>query len=71
MTPQEMADAASAALRAGQRITLMRRGRAPKGFPRGELLSEHYDGRRAYSYDPQKILAWLDKHRLIGVEVLR
>ncbi|PHR99233.1 MAG: hypothetical protein COA78_25150 [Blastopirellula sp.] len=36
----------------------------PKGFPRGELLSETSRG-KVYSFDPDKILSWLAKNNLI------
>lgn len=72
MKPQEMATAALAAMQAGTRISLVRiRGqKPPKGFPRGELLCENSDGRNVYSYDPARIIAWLNANRLIAVEVL-
>ena len=38
----------------------------PKGFPRGELLSETERG-RVYSFNPDKVLAWLAKNGLIAV----
>lgn len=72
MKPQEMATAALAAMQAGTRISLVRiRGqKPPKGFPRGDLLCENHDGRNVYSYDPARIIAWLNANRLIAVEVL-
>lgn len=51
------------ALAAGTRLTLVRgKGeKMPPKFPRGELLCENYDGSRAYSYDPEKVLKWATK----------
>lgn len=37
----------------------------PKGFPRGELLSETERG-RVYSFDPDKIIKWLAINNLIS-----
>ena len=73
MTPQEVATEALAALQAGSRMTMVRvRGvKMPPKFPRGELMCENFDGRNVYSYDPAKIIAWLNANRLIAVEVLK
>lgn len=67
MTPQQMAEDALAAMKAGTRMTLVRvRGKKlPKGFPRGELLCENSDGRNVYSYDPARVIAWLKANQLI------
>lgn len=72
MTPEQMAKDAFAAMQANTRVTLVRmRGRKqPRGFPRGELLCENFDGRNVYSYDPARIIAWLNANRLIAVEIL-
>lgn len=72
MTPQEMATEAKAAMLAGTRLTMVRvRGiKLPPKFPRGELLCENHDGRNVYSYDPAKVIAWLNKYRLVAVEIL-
>ena len=35
--------------------------RWPKGFPRGELLSVGADGIRNVSFDPLRVLAWVQK----------
>jgi len=61
MTPEQMIADATAALRAGSNMTLVRsRGaRMPPKFPRGELLCENHDGTNVYSYDPSKVLSWL------------
>ena len=39
----------------------------PKGFPRGHLLSETERG-KVYSFDPDKIIEWLQKNGLIEGE---
>ena len=65
MTPEQMAKEALTAVQEGTRMTLVRmRGkRPPLGFPRGELLCENSDGRNVYSYDPARIIAWLNANR--------
>lgn len=72
MAPEQMAKAALSAVQNGTRMTLVRiRGKKPpKGFPRGELLCENSDGRNVYSYDPHRVIAWLNANRLIAIEVL-
>ena len=49
-------------LEVGCRVTLVLplRWIRPPGFPRGELLSTSELG-NSYSFDPARILAWLDK----------
>lgn len=63
MTPIEMAHDAQDALQNKTHLTLVHKGRVPKGFPRGELLCENFDGRHVYSYDPAKVLNWLSKNK--------
>lgn len=67
MSPNQMAKDAVAAVNDGTRVTLIRQkgAQAPKGFPRGELMCEQFDGSQAYSYDPYKVLAWLVVNGLI------
>jgi len=36
----------------------------PRGFPNGEFLSENKSG-KVYSFDPDKVITWLKKNRLI------
>lgn len=69
MTPEAMALDAAAALQAGTNMTLVRgRGvKMPPKFPRGELLCENFDGTRCYSYDPMRVLAWLNATGLVKV----
>jgi hypothetical protein len=69
MTPEAMAADAAGALAAGTNMTLVRqRGvKMPPKFPRGELLCENFDGTRAYSYDPMKVMAWLSAMALVKV----
>lgn len=47
----------------GQQLTLTLPAgqRRPAGFPRGELLSVNQAGDRNVSFDPVKVLAWLQK----------
>ena len=61
MTPEQMTKEAAEAANGGMQMTLIRPkgARMPNGFPRGDLLCERFDGSRAYSYDPYKVLAWL------------
>jgi hypothetical protein len=40
-------------------ILTIPKGKMPKGFPRGELLNEHHNGDRTYSFDPFKVLRWV------------
>ncbi len=72
MTPQQMATEALTAMQAGSRMTLVRtRGtKPPSGFPRGELLCENFDGRNVYSYDPARVISWLNAYCLIAIEVM-
>lgn len=72
MSPQQMATEALASMQAGTRMTLVRiRGqKPPPKFPRGELMCENHDGRNVYSYDPAKVIAWLNEHRLIAIEIM-
>ena len=68
MKPNELLADARAALAAGTNMTLtLPRGAARRlpGFPRGELLCENHDGRNVYSYNPEKVIAWL-KANLCG-----
>lgn len=71
MTPEQLARDAVDAAAHGQRMTLtkMRGQKMPAGFPRGELLCENHDGRNVYSYDPEKVLAWMRKQGLIETTV--
>lgn len=72
MSPQEMADAANQAIKFNTRIilNLVKGVKAPAGFPRGDLLCENPKGDKVYSYDPEKIIEWLNKNRLIAIEIL-
>ena len=49
----------------GMTLVFGRGTKKPKGFPRGELLSETERG-RVYSFDPDKVISWLTKNGLIG-----
>ena len=62
MTLDEMAANARLADAAGTNLTLVLPRpwkNRPKGFPRGELLCENFEGTCAYSFNPLKILAWV------------
>lgn len=56
-------------------VTLtIQKGGMPKTFPRGELLNEmERNGRveRTYSFNPEKVLAWLIHNGLIEIEMER
>ena len=69
MTPEQMAKDAAEAMKAGTNMTLvLQRGwKRPPKFPRGELLCSHSNGRKVYSYDPKKVLAWLEANGLVSV----
>ena len=65
MNAEQMATDAREAIAAGTHMTLViRRGATRKlpGFPRGELMCENHDGRNVYSYDPARVLAWLERN---------
>lgn len=74
MTPLEMSASAARAMAepgtVGVVLTIAKGG-MPKGFPRGELLNEmERNGRveRTYSFNPEKVLAWLIHNGLIEME---
>ena len=71
MTPEQMAKDAVQAINANQRMSLVRpKGmKMPPKFPRGELLCENHSGSRVYSYEPEKVLAWLAANELISIKV--
>jgi hypothetical protein len=66
VTPEQLARDAVDAAAHGQRMTLtkMRGQKMPAGFPRGELLCDTEHG-KVYSFDPDKVIAWLVKNGLI------
>lgn len=67
MNPVTLRNLAKDAKGAGTRMTLVvPQGTITKlpGFPRGELLSDAEGKSPVYSYDPDKILAWLDRNGL-------
>lgn len=75
MTPLQMAHAAAEALADGGPtagvVLDVPRGGLPRGFPRGELLNERQQGRsvrRTYSFDPQRVIAWLLVNGLVEAE---
>lgn len=75
MTPLSMAIECVRALRepgiTGVVLTIPK-GKTPKGFPRGEVLNEvERNGRieRTSSYSAERVLFWLAKNDLVGVEV--
>lgn len=68
MKAEELAVKARKAIDDGTNMTLtMEKGtlKCLSGFPRGDLLLEQKDGRRAYSFNPQKIIDWLQVNNLI------
>ncbi len=52
-------DCAAAILAGRPTVTVSARGKQPKGFPRGELLSVGTNGARNCAIDPVKLLAWV------------
>lgn len=71
MTPFSMAIAAATLLgEGGTHINLIppKRGRLPKGFPRGEFLSETEHG-KIYAFDAMKVLLWLITTQVVSVSV--
>jgi hypothetical protein len=63
VTPEELRAGARAVMAAEcERMTLVipRGWKRPPKFPRGELLCENSDGENVYSFDPRRILAWVD-----------
>tara|TARA_R110000868_G_scaffold74752_4_gene216282 strand:+ start:1170 stop:1394 length:225 start_codon:yes stop_codon:yes gene_type:complete len=60
--PEELKARAVAAILAGTDLTLHlpKGAKFPKGWPRGDLLSVTDKGRN-YSYDPLKLLAYIQK----------
>jgi hypothetical protein len=67
MTPEQLYKDALAAKEQGSTcgMTLVfGKGRKPRGFPRGELLSETERG-NCYSFNPDKVISWLKKNGLV------
>jgi len=62
MTLQELAKSANECIASKSRVTLVRKKgqKPPPGFPRGELLCENFSGDHCYSYDPVKIVKWIE-----------
>lgn len=72
MKPIELAAVAARALADGQGVVLtIPKGGLHRTFPLGELLNERMrKGKieRTYRFDPQAVLDWLLRNRLIEVE---
>ena len=70
MTPAHLLLDAKEAIVAGTRMTLVlpKGFRRPPKFPRGELLCENCDGRNVYSFNPQRMVAWLVASGLVVPE---
>ena len=49
----------------GRNVTISMRGKRPRGFPKGELLSIGTNGEKNYSMNPVKVLSWI--HALASV----
>ena len=66
MTPEELKKEALKAKEHGGFVVLrIPKGKFPRSFPRGTLLSEEVvEGKvmRVYGFDPDKILLWLEKN---------
>jgi hypothetical protein len=70
MTPQELYEyALSCKEENGAYLGMTLVGKMPRGFPRGELLSEGPRG-PVRSYDPDKVIAWLVKNKLVDTQPL-
>jgi hypothetical protein len=71
MNPMDLAEAASKALAEpdtrGMPI-VVKKGRLPRGFPRGRLLNQRENGDRLYLCDPRRVMDWLVRHGLVQVE---
>jgi len=68
MTPQELYEYALLCNEENEAylgMTLV--GKMPRGFPRGKLLSEGPRG-PVRSYDPDKVIAWLVKNKLVDTQ---
>jgi hypothetical protein len=63
MTPEELVTAAANAILAGTNVTvcLPHGEKFPAGWPRGELLCISTSKHKAYSFDPLKVLAHVQK----------
>lgn len=68
MTPEKLhkdaLDAKAQGPFCGVTLVFPRGFKRPKGFPRGHLLSETERG-NVYSFDPDRIISWLQKNGLI------
>lgn len=71
MRPEEMAIDALRAINDGTGMTMVtiRGQKMPKGFPRGEFLCDHEDGRVVKRYKPERVLAWLKSVGLIDIVI--
>ena len=65
MTPQSLHDDALSAIASGTGMTLVFSARKPKGFPKGEFLSETGYG-KVYRFDPRKVIDWIEKNNLLN-----
>lgn len=67
MTPAEMAyDCAKTINAGGSRISFIKPAKMPKGFPKGEFLSETPRG-KIYSYDAERVLAFLVANGVVQI----
>ena len=70
MTPQELYESAMLCKKENEAylgMTLV--GKMPRTFPRGKLLSEGPRG-PVRSYDPDKVIAWLVKNKLVDTRLM-
>lgn len=69
MTPEQLykdaCEAKEQGAHVGMSLVFKTGQKRPIGFPRGELLCETERG-RVYSFDPDKVIAWLKKNNLIA-----
>ena len=68
MTPQELYEyALSCKEENGAYLGMTLVGKMPRGFPKGKLLSEGPRG-PVRGYDPDKVIAWLVKNKLVDTQ---
>lgn len=67
MTPKQLFESANTAKANGTKMTLVLpvRFKRPKGFPRGELMSDTEERGKVYSFDPDKIINFLQMSKLL------
>jgi hypothetical protein len=71
MTPEQLykdaIEARAQGAHCGMTLVFGRRAKKPRGFPKGELLCETENG-LVFSFDPDKVIKWLEKYKLVKME---